>query len=142
MIRAILDANVYVSAAIGRSSESPALQLVRAATDGRIEALICPTLMRELGRTLGYKRMRRYLTIDEGVAFVADLPAFTVVVPDPPEPYPALCRDPKDDYLLALASATQTELIVTGDRDLLELESSPVAVITPRAALERLERDA
>jgi uncharacterized protein len=29
-------------------------------------------------------------------------------------------RDPKDDYLVALARASDAEAIVTGDRDLLE----------------------
>jgi hypothetical protein len=50
-----------------------------------------------------------------------------------------VCRDPHDDYLVALAVATGAESIVTGDRDLLELPEPPVAVLTPRALIERLD---
>jgi len=57
---------------------------------------------------------------------------------DPPPPYPAVCRDPGDDYLVALARAAAVDALVTGDRDLLELEDIGVAVITPRELIERL----
>jgi predicted nucleic acid-binding protein len=32
------------------------------------------------------------------------------------------CRDPKDDYLLALAIASDAHYLVTGDADLLDLK--------------------
>lgn len=54
------------------------------------------------------------------------------MVDDPIEP-PAMTRDPKDDYLVALARAQTVDAIVSGDRDLLEAELSGVAVRTPRA---------
>jgi uncharacterized protein len=57
---------------------------------------------------------------------------------DPAPPYPAVCRDPGDDYLVALARAALVDAVVTGDRDLLELEDSGLAVITPRELVERL----
>ena len=34
----------------------------------------------------------------------------------------SICRDPKDDYLLALAKDSQADFLITGDRDLLILE--------------------
>jgi predicted nucleic acid-binding protein len=57
----------------------------------------------------------------------------------PPLPHPAVCRDPRDDYLVALAVATHADAIVTGDHDLLELVEPPVSVLTPRALTERLD---
>ena len=57
---------------------------------------------------------------------------------DPSPPYPALCRDPGGDYLVALARAAVVDALVTGDRDLLELDDIGVAVITPRELVERL----
>jgi predicted nucleic acid-binding protein len=57
---------------------------------------------------------------------------------DPPLPRPAVCRDPDDGYLVALARATLVDALVTGDRDLLELEDIGVAVVTPRELVERL----
>ena len=54
-------------------------------------------------------------------------------------PHPAVCRDQRDDYLVAVAVATRAEAIVTGDRDVLELPDPPVALLTPRALIERLD---
>jgi uncharacterized protein len=36
-------------------------------------------------------------------------------------PYKKVCRDSKDDYLLAIAEAAKAHLLVSGDRDLLVL---------------------
>jgi len=57
---------------------------------------------------------------------------------DPLPPHPAPCRDPDDDYLVALARAAVVDALLTGDRDLLELGDVGVAVITPRELVERL----
>jgi predicted nucleic acid-binding protein len=46
-------------------------------------------------------------------------------------------RDPKDDYLVALAVAGRAEAIVTGDRDLLDHDGLVPPAITPRDACER-----
>jgi uncharacterized protein len=34
---------------------------------------------------------------------------------------PEICRDPKDDFLLALSKKSKTDYLVTGDNDLLDL---------------------
>ncbi len=44
-----------------------------------------------------------------------------------------LCRDKKDDFLLALAKDAQADFLVTGDKDLLELkvfESTKIVAVT------------
>jgi predicted nucleic acid-binding protein len=57
---------------------------------------------------------------------------------DPPEP-PRITRDPGDDYLVALAVDAGAEVLVSGDRDLIDLDVSGVKVLTPRTFLESLE---
>jgi predicted nucleic acid-binding protein len=84
------------------------------------------------------ERLRHYLSIDDARRFVADLAGVMTLAADPPPRYPAVCRDPGDDYLVALARAAVVDGLVTGDRDLLELEDVGVAVITPRELIERL----
>jgi predicted nucleic acid-binding protein len=51
-----------------------------------------------------------------------------------------VCRDPGDDYLIALATAHSAEAIVTGDLDLLAIDPKQLAIeiITPRQLVERL----
>jgi len=59
---------------------------------------------------------------------------------DPSGPHPAVCRDPRDDYLVALATASGAEAIVTGDLDLLAIDPKrlTIEVITPRQLIDRL----
>lgn len=54
-----------------------------------------------------------------------------------PSSEPGLTCDPKDDYLVALALASDADWIVSGDADLLELDTPDVPVLSPRAFLER-----
>lgn len=51
---------------------------------------------------------------------------------------PTVTRDPKDDYLVALALAARVEAITTGDDDLHAATDLGVEVLTPRELLTRL----
>jgi uncharacterized protein len=138
VIRVVLDANVLVSAALASDSAAPSVRAFDALLDERIEVIGCPALLGEVASVLGRDRLRRYLSIEEARRFVADLAGVMTLAADPSPPYPAVCRDPDDDYLVALARAAVVDALVTGDRDLLELEDIGVAVITPRELVERL----
>ena len=142
MIRVVADANVLISAALARSPTAPSALVLDAALDGRIELVSSPSLLAEITSVLTRERLRRYLSLDEAERFVADLASQTALSIDAPKPHPAICRDPADDYLVALALHAGAEAIVTGDRDLLELSDPPVAVLTPRALVERLNTQA
>jgi uncharacterized protein len=138
VIRVVIDANVLVSAALARDPAAPSVRAFDALLDGRIEVVGCPALLGEVAAVLGRDRLRRYLSIEEARRFVADIASVITRAADPLPPYPAVCRDPGDDYLVALARAGRVDALVTGDRDLLELEDAGVAVITPRELIERL----
>jgi predicted nucleic acid-binding protein len=48
------------------------------------------------------------------------------------------CRDPSDDKFLEVAVNGRADLIITGDRDLLELDPfMGIAILTPAAYLAR-----
>ena len=111
---------------------------VRCAAGRAIEAAGCPALLGEVAAVLGRERLRRYLSIEEARRFVSDLAGVMTLALDPSPPYPAVCRDPGDDYLVALARAALVDALVTGDRDLLKLQDTGVTVITPRELIERL----
>lgn len=52
-------------------------------------------------------------------------------------PFPAICRDPKDDFILECASLGNADLIVTGDKDLLALATfRSTRILTPRQYLD------
>ena len=140
MLRAVADANVLVSAAIARSPQAPSVLTLDAALDGRAELVTSPLLLREITSVLSRPRLRKYVSADEATRFVADLAAQTTLLVDPPGPNQTVCRDPHDDYLVALAEASRADAIITGDLDLLAIDPGQLAVevITPRQFVERL----
>jgi hypothetical protein len=50
-----------------------------------------------------------------------------------------ICRDPNDDHVIATALAVNADVIVTGDKDLLELSQyQSIRILTARAFLTEL----
>jgi predicted nucleic acid-binding protein len=51
-----------------------------------------------------------------------------------------VCRDPRDDHLVALARSRGADTLVTGDLDLLAIDVSQldIEIVTPRQLVERL----
>jgi putative PIN family toxin of toxin-antitoxin system len=85
-----------------------------------LELIVSPLLLGELEVVLLRKKFRRYATVEEVRGYLAFIRRHGTVVPDPDEPAPIACPDPKDDYLLALAYS-QNAVLVSGDSDLLDL---------------------
>lgn len=62
------------------------------------------------------------------------------LLPQIPNPIPAVRRDPKDDCLIARAVLARADSLVTGDKDLLSLERlDRVRGLTPRSFWEVLQ---
>lgn len=137
-LRLVVDPGVYISAAI--SGRGPNKQLVDAAVHGRVILLMSPTLLAELRTVLRRPKFRRWLTLDDVADFVDALVGIAELVDDPPTSgRDPVCRDPKDEYLVALVEGEQATLLVSGDRDLLDLERGGVIVRNARETLEALE---
>ena len=49
-----------------------------------------------------------------------------------------VCRDPKDDMLLECCLESKAEILITGDKDILEIENLPfnLKILSPRKFLE------
>lgn len=140
MPRVVADANVLISAALARSPNAPSVLILEAALDGRLDLVTSPQLLDEIANVLKRPRLRKYLSTDEALRFVPDLAAQTILLTDPPAPPAAVCRDPNDDYLVALASARHADAIVTGDPDLhaIDTEQLGIEILTPRQLADRL----
>jgi putative PIN family toxin of toxin-antitoxin system len=127
MRRAVLDTNVYVSAVVKPGGVSA--RAVEQMRGGELEAVISPELLTELGIVLRRDKFQRRVGVEFVEDFLEMLRAEATLAPDPTAPAPLRSRDPKDDYLLALAFH-QKALLVTGDWDLIEL-SGGAPIITP-----------
>jgi len=135
-LRVVLDANVLVSAAIQRG---PSHRIVAAWSERReFDLVICPTLVGEVEDVLTLRpRLRRWIDIDLAREYVDVLRTFDGIVPDPTHS-PATTRDAEDDYLVALAREHAADVIVSGDKDLLEWIEQRPPVLTPEAFERRL----
>jgi putative PIN family toxin of toxin-antitoxin system len=112
-------------------------RVIEAVMTHRCTAIVTHHLLDELGAVLARPKFRRWIAIEDAVAFVVALKREGDLRPDPEET-PSMVRDPDDDYLAALANAQAAE-IVTGDADLLDADLTPPA-ITPRQLIDRLEQ--
>jgi len=136
-VKAILDANVLVSAAI---QTGPSYRLVTRWLDqGDIEVVICPALLAEVEDVLDRPRLRKRVDPELSVLYMATVRRIAHMVTDP-APIEATTRDVDDDYLVALGREHGVDWIVTGDKDLLEWEDQMPPAITPAAFEELLDR--
>jgi uncharacterized protein len=135
-VRAVLDPNVLVSAAI--SPAGPPRQIVTAWTNERFELIVSPSVLDELADVLARPKFRRFITTAIAVAFIDGLAADATILADPPDP-PSVSPDPDDDYLIALARTADADYLVSGDRHLLDLTDPDPPVLTPRQFLDHLD---
>jgi putative PIN family toxin of toxin-antitoxin system len=135
--RAVLDPGVLVAAAI--SPKGVCRQLLDRILDEKCALVVCPQLIGELQEVLLRPKFRRYLSVDQALAFVRLTAGVAEAHPDPTT-HPGVSDDPDDDYLVALAQAVDADFLVSGDPHLTGLSTMEPPVLTPRALLEWLER--
>lgn len=93
--------------------------------------------LRELWRVLGYRKFNLTVVNRADLMRPYVRSCQMVVIAQPP-PVPE-CRDPNDRRFLELALAASADALVTGDRDLLALQSVfPIPIITPAELRSRL----
>lgn len=93
-------------------------------------------LLAELRRVLAYPKVERYLTEDQAGRLLLAIENAALTLPDP-DRIPEVCRDPADDYLFALARSF-ADVLVSGDKDILEAADPGVRVLTPAGFAEIL----
>jgi len=138
-MRLVVDANVFISALIARRGV-PGRLLTRLIEDECV-FLVSRGTMGELRRTLEYPKIQELLkqTSNDIERLLSSVELLAEEV-DTALPMPNLeCRDPKDVEYLAVAVLGRAECIVSGDKDLLVLESvEGIPIINPTQLLARM----
>lgn len=131
-MRAILDTNVLISAYVFPGGTPEAVY--RLALEGRLEIGTSPALLVEFGRVLGQK----FGWMPERVeAAVGQLVRIAAVV-DPTETIRVVLADPADDRVLEAAQMFGADVIISGDRHLLDLgDWNGIEVISPAELIAR-----
>jgi putative PIN family toxin of toxin-antitoxin system len=131
-MKAILDTNVLISAYVFPGGTPEAVY--RLALEGRLEIGTSRTLLAELGRVLGQKFGWMPDRVEAAVAQVARI----AVVVEPGETVRVVTADPADDRVLEAARAFGVDVIVSGDRHLLDLGTwSGIEIISPAELIAR-----
>jgi len=134
-MRIVIDPGVFISALI-KPMGVPGL-LIEYVLRGHVTIIICPWMIEELQRVLLRTKFRRYFSEDQGRRLVEEITRLAESFDDPRQPA-RVAPDPHDDYLIALALLSGADVVISGDRHLTGMDSSPVRVMTPRQLLDVL----
>jgi putative PIN family toxin of toxin-antitoxin system len=137
VIRAVLDANVYVSAAV--RPEGPPGQIIDRFLRGSFEIVMSQAIVDEVLRALSYPKVRKYIRpgLDPELWF-EDIVVLSQLVAGDREVTGA-SKDPDDDKYIAAAIEGRAMFLVAGDSDLLVLkEYDGVRIVSPRIFLDLL----
>lgn len=117
-MRAVIDVNVFVSGTISTTGGSTFV--IDQLKQGAFQAITSRQHLREIYQVLAYPRLRRKykITDKQRRRLVAQIYARSIFVK--PRGHLAICRDPKDDYLIEMALLGRAAYLVTEDADLFD----------------------
>lgn len=116
MYKVVIDSNIWVSFMIGKTLR----HLVQYIRNEQITIVTCEDQLEELSVAFRKPKLQKYFQPNQITTFFSFLKGVSQIVPI--KAITPLCRDPKDDYLLALSITSKAHFLVTGDMDLLEMQ--------------------
>ena len=130
-MRIYLDTNVLVSAYTARGLSADLVRFILI----EHELVTGEVNLVELRRILRERFKASKAVIDTIEQELRD----QTIVPKPSHPSELPIRDPDDRWVLASAIAGQADLLVTGDKDLLDVaDRATIPIVSPRGCRERL----
>ena len=115
-MRIILDTNLWISFLVSSSYQ----QLDSLLLEGKCTLLFSQELLEEFITVAKRPKLRKFISseeIEDLLETISEVAEFVKVTSKVD-----LCRDPKDNFLLALSIGGKADYLLTGDNDLLTLE--------------------
>ncbi len=140
-MRAVIDTNVLLSGLLWRGAPHALVEHVRT---GTLALVSSPALLTELETVIRRPKFAAILTRSNTSRerALAGLRQLAEII-DPPPLLQAVCRDPDDDAVLALAVAAQVDFIASGDDDLLAVAAfQGIHIVTAGQATAQITRGA
>ncbi len=138
MIRAVLDANVFVSGIL--SAKTVPGRILRAWRDDRLHLATSPVILGELDRVLRYPKIARLhgWSAAEIAEFIEDIAGLAMMTPGKLI-LKVIRDDPSDNRYLECAVESQADCIVSGDHHLQDLvHCQEIEILSPREFAEVL----
>ena len=129
MIKVVLDTNVIIAAFVARGLSNSVFELCL----DKFEVIISEYIIKEISKKLIDKIKIPEEKVNEITGFLKD----SCTIFNYESLKKSICRDIKDDEILALAKSSNSKYIVTGDKDLLILINfDNIKIINPRQLWE------
>jgi len=121
--KVIIDTNLWISFLIGKELQN----LKDLIVDARIRLVSTDQLINELKLVTSREKLKKYFEPEK----VTDLISLLEIISEKVKikKIKQICRDPKDDFLLALSKVSKADFLITGDKDLLEIKRYDRTVI-------------
>ena len=130
--KVIFDTNVWISFLIGKKLVSIREHL----ESGKIKIVVTKQLLVEIELVTSREKLKKYFPKHQVTELILLLKTIAIAVDIKPKH--KICRDPKDNFLLDLIDYSKADFLVTGDKDLIELNPFKTAQIINPAAFEKL----
>jgi putative PIN family toxin of toxin-antitoxin system len=134
-IKVIFDTNVWISFLIGKRL----LTIRNYIANGMITIITTRQLLDEIKEVTGRERLEKYFPQQSVFELIQLLETIAEQIEIKPTHF--LNRDPKDNFLLDLIDFSKADYLVTGDKDLLELNPFKTATILTPANFEKVMAD-
>lgn len=141
MPNVVVDTNVLLTYLLSPDPTGTVVdRLLDAAASNRLELLLPVQVMVELNIAVQRPRLARRVTHHEVESVLRRVTEIATVLPLLNEEPPAICRDPKDDFLIAVAFLHDADFLVTQDTDLLVLDPiGKLRIIDPTSLLKLID---
>ncbi|MBD2653256.1 putative toxin-antitoxin system toxin component, PIN family [Synechocystis sp. FACHB-383] len=136
-MKVVLDTNLWLSAWLWQGLPK---ELIELAKKGEVCSCTSLEILQELKKVLSYRKLQKRLAILSLTSedILIGMQEISVIFPIQPLEVPEL-RDPKDAMVLATAIASQADAIISGDSDLLILETyQNIPILTAKQFLDSL----
>ena len=140
-MRVLVDTNLFIAYLLKPHDDSFVTLLLNAVVEGQITLLMPAALLEEIENTVKQKpylikiisgeRLHRFLVLLQSLC--EEIPLITAAIPP-------ITRDPKDDYLIAYAVIGQADYLVSGDKDLLVLQTAGTVAIVDSGQFRQVLR--
>jgi putative PIN family toxin of toxin-antitoxin system len=126
-VKVIFDTNVWISFLIGKTLS----KIKGHISDGKITIVTTEQLLTEIKTVTSREKLKKYFPKERVNELIELLETIAEKVEIKPTHF--INRDPKDNFLLDLIDSSNADYLVTGDKDLLELNPFKTAqILTPK----------